>query len=96
MFGGGKEDTKRPPKNNLCRIVHSFATPVFLAYLTSQAMSLSRVEILIEKLISNKLSGEELSELLAGITSEEQQREYSEVLEAYFNQLLKEEQKQEK
>ncbi|WP_031530735.1 hypothetical protein [Dyadobacter crusticola] len=59
-------------------------------------MSLSRAEILIEKLISNKLSGEELSELLAGITSEEQQQEYSDVLEAYFNQLLKEGQKQKK
>ncbi|KQS24844.1 hypothetical protein [Dyadobacter sp. Leaf189] len=59
-------------------------------------MSLSRAETLIEKLISNKLSGEELSELLAGITSEEQQQEYSDVLEAYFNQLLKEGQKQEK
>jgi hypothetical protein len=59
-------------------------------------MSLSRAEKLIEKLISNKLSGEELSELLSGITSEEQQQEYSDVLEAYFNQLLKEEQKQEK
>ncbi|CAG5070476.1 hypothetical protein DYBT9623_03021 [Dyadobacter sp. CECT 9623] len=58
-------------------------------------MSLSRVEKLIEKLISNKLSGEEVSELLAGITSEEQQQEYSEVLEAYFYQLLKEEQKHE-
>ncbi|WP_439557096.1 hypothetical protein [Dyadobacter sp.] len=59
-------------------------------------MSLSRAETLIEKLISNKLSGEELSELLAGITSEEQQQAYSDVLEAYFNQLLKEGQKQEK
>jgi len=96
MFGGGKQAAKRPLKNNLHAIVLSNTTPVFLTYLTSQAMSLSRVEKLIEKLISNKLSGEELSELLAGITSEEQQREYSNVLEAYFNQLLKEEQKQEK
>jgi hypothetical protein len=52
-------------------------------------MSLSRAEKLINKLISNKLSGEELSELLEGITSEEDQQKYSDVLEIYFNNLLK-------
>lgn len=58
-------------------------------------MSLSRAEKLIDKLISNKLSGEELSELLAGITSEEQQQEYSDALEAYFNNLLEDDKKRE-
>jgi hypothetical protein len=53
-------------------------------------MALSREEILIDKLISNKISGEELSELLEGITSDEQQQKYSDVLEIYFNRLLKE------
>lgn len=53
-------------------------------------MALSRAEKLIEKLISNKISGEELSELLAGITSEEEQHQYSDALEIYFNRLLKE------
>ncbi|NIJ55860.1 hypothetical protein [Dyadobacter arcticus] len=53
-------------------------------------MSLSRAEKLINKLISNKLSGEELSELLEGISSEKEQQQYSDALEIYFNQLLKE------
>jgi hypothetical protein len=53
-------------------------------------MSLSRAEKLINKLISNKLSGEELSELLAGITNEKDQQQYSDALEIYFNRLLKE------
>ena len=53
-------------------------------------MSLSRAEKLIQKLISNKLSGKELSELLEGISSEKEQKGYSDALEVYFNELLKE------
>lgn len=53
-------------------------------------MALSRAEKLIDKLISNRISGEELSELLAGITSEEEQQKYSDALEIYFDRLLKE------
>lgn len=53
-------------------------------------MALSRAEKLIDKLISNKISGEELSELLEGIISEEEQQKYSDALEIYFNRLLKE------
>jgi len=56
-------------------------------------MSITRAEKLIEKLISNRLSGEELSELLAGITSEQDQQAYSDALEIYFNKLLDEEKK---
>ena len=59
-------------------------------------MSLSRAEYLINKLIGNKLSGEELSELLNGVGSEAQQQLYSEVLESYFNQLIKENEENEK
>lgn len=59
-------------------------------------MALSRAENLINKLISNKLSAEELSELLEGITNEGDQQKYSDILETYFNKLLKEEEKQEK
>jgi hypothetical protein len=55
-------------------------------------MSLSRAETLINKLISNKLSGEELSELLEGINNEEDQQKYSDALEIYFDYLLKENQ----
>ncbi|MCE6992280.1 hypothetical protein [Dyadobacter sp. CY323] len=51
-------------------------------------MSLSRAEKLIQKLISNKLSGKELSELLEGISSEKEQKDYSDALETYFNELL--------
>ena len=53
-------------------------------------MSLSRAETLINKLISNKLSGEELSELLEGINNAEDQQKYSDALEIYFDFLLKE------
>jgi hypothetical protein len=59
-------------------------------------MALSRAEKLINKLISNELSAEELSELLEGITSEGDQQKYSDVLETYFNKVLKEEKKQER
>ena len=54
-------------------------------------MSVSRAQILIEKLISNRLSAEELSELLAGTHDEVVQQAYSDALEMYFNRLLAEE-----
>ena len=53
-------------------------------------MSLSRAEYLIEKLISNKLSGEELSELLDGVSNENDKEHYSGILEIYFNRLVQE------
>ena len=53
-------------------------------------MSLSRAEYLIEKLISNNLSGEELSELLDGVSNENDKEHYSEILEIYFNRLVQE------
>lgn len=53
-------------------------------------MSLSRAEYLINKLIGNTLSGEELSELLDGVGNEDNQQHYSEVLEIYFNRLVQE------
>jgi len=53
-------------------------------------MSLSRAEYLINKLIGNELSGEELSELLSGVGNDIEQQHYSDVLESYFNQLIKE------
>lgn len=46
---------------------------------------------MIEKLISNRLSAEELSELLAGTHDEAVQQAYSDALEKYFNRLLAEE-----
>ncbi|GGH25600.1 hypothetical protein ACN9ML_04890 [Dyadobacter endophyticus] len=54
-------------------------------------MSVSRAHILIEKLISNRLSATELSELLAGTYDETVQQAYSDALEMYFNRLLTEE-----
>ena len=51
-------------------------------------MPASRPYYLIERLISNKLSQDELEELLAGIGEEEMTPEYSAILERYFNQLL--------
>jgi len=53
-------------------------------------MSVSRAEYLIERLISNTLSGDELAELLSGVSNEEQQQKISDVLEIYFNKLLQE------
>jgi len=53
-------------------------------------MTPSRAEYLINKLIANKLSGGELTELLAGINNESEQQKYSDALEIYFDQLLKE------
>ncbi|MCF2486560.1 hypothetical protein [Dyadobacter sp. CY347] len=55
-------------------------------------MSLSRAETLINKLITNKITGEELSELLEGINSEKDQQKYSDALEVYFDYLLRQNQ----
>jgi hypothetical protein len=53
-------------------------------------MSVSRAEYLIERLIGNNLSGEELDELLSGVSDVEQQQKISDVLQNYFNKLLQE------
>jgi hypothetical protein len=54
-------------------------------------MERSRPEYLIDKLLSNELSKEELDELLAGLGENEMSPEYSLILEQYFNQLLSQE-----
>lgn len=56
-------------------------------------MTPSRADKLIGKLIANKLSGEELGELLEGINNENEQQKYSDALEIYFDRLLKENEK---
>ncbi len=53
-------------------------------------MTQSRAENLINKLIANKISGEELGELLEGVKNEDEQQKYSDALEIYFDRLLKE------
>lgn len=53
-------------------------------------MSVSRAEYLIDRLISNKLSREELAELLSGVNNEAQQQRISDALEIYFYKLLQE------
>ncbi|REA59052.1 hypothetical protein DSL64_19025 [Dyadobacter luteus] len=53
-------------------------------------MSVTRAEYLIDRLISNNLSADELQELLNGVSNEEEQRKISDVLEKYFNRLLQE------
>lgn len=53
-------------------------------------MSGSRAEYLIDRLISNSLSRDELSELLNGVNNDEQQQKISDALEVYFNKLLEE------
>ncbi|MEI7585288.1 hypothetical protein [Runella sp.] len=57
-------------------------------------MERSRPEHLIDKLLSNELSKEELDELLAGLGEKEMSPEYSTILEHYFNQLLNENEQQ--
>ena len=51
-------------------------------------MKLSRPAYLMDKLLKNNISKEELEELLANIGVTEMSAEYSIVLEKYFNQLL--------
>lgn len=51
-------------------------------------MPASRSEILMQKLISNTLSPEELDELLAAMQEKEVQEEMSAFLERYFGQLV--------
>jgi hypothetical protein len=53
-------------------------------------MERSRPDYLMDRLINNQLSKEELEELLAGIGETEMSPEYSHILENYFNQLLAE------
>jgi hypothetical protein len=51
-------------------------------------MTTSRPAYLIDKLLKNNISKEELEELLASIGDTEMSEEYVIVLEKYFNQLL--------
>ena len=51
-------------------------------------MTTSRPAYLIDKLIKNNISKEELDEMLASIGDTEMKDEYALVLEKYFNQLL--------
>lgn len=53
-------------------------------------MERSRPDYLMDRLINNKLSRDELEELLADIGETEMSPEYSNILEVYFNQLLTE------
>jgi hypothetical protein len=43
---------------------------------------------LIEQLLNNKLSEGELDEFLAGLHNEDVKKTYSDVLEAFFNELV--------
>ena len=45
---------------------------------------------LMDKLLKNEISQEELAELLANIGENEMSEEYSDVLEKYFNKLMSE------
>ncbi len=51
-------------------------------------MTSSRPEYLMDKLLKNTLTKDELEELLASIGEKEMSNDYSEVLERYFKQLL--------
>ena len=53
-------------------------------------MERSRPDYLMDRLINNQLSKDELEELLSGIGETEMSPEYSNILEGYFNQLLAE------
>ncbi|MVM38104.1 hypothetical protein GO730_11775 [Spirosoma sp. HMF3257] len=51
-------------------------------------MSGQSTTYLIEQLITSKLSKEEFDEFLASLNNPEDRQAYSEVLEAYFTELL--------
>lgn len=53
-------------------------------------MEISRAKYLAEALIRNKLSREDLDDLLNGMNDDRIVKVYSDVLEDYFNNLLKE------
>lgn len=53
-------------------------------------MERSRPDYLMDRLINNQLTKDELAELLADIGETEMSPEYSIILERYFNQLLSE------
>lgn len=61
-----------------------------IQYQPTISMERSRPDYLMDRLINNKLSRDELAELLAGIGETEMSPEYSNILERYFNQLLAE------
>lgn len=50
-----------------------------------------RSEYLIDKLLKNELSEEELKELIAGLDKEEYRQHYSAILEKYFDWLIEQE-----
>lgn len=51
-------------------------------------MSNSRAHYLLDQLIKNSLSEDELNELLETVGQEKMNKEYSELLENYFHTLL--------
>ena len=51
-------------------------------------MSNSRAHYLLDQLIKNSLSEDELNELLETVGQEKMTKEYSELLENYFHKLL--------
>lgn len=53
-------------------------------------MEISRAKYLAEALINNKLSRDDLDDLVSGMKDEQIVKVYSDVLEGYFNDLLKE------
>ncbi len=52
-------------------------------------MEISRAKYLVEALINNKLSREDLDDLVSGMNDDKIVEVYSDVLEGYFNDLLK-------
>lgn len=55
----------------------------------NRIMEISRAKYLAEALINSKLSREDLDDLLSGMNDDEIVKVYSDVLENYFNDLLK-------
>ncbi|NDU97340.1 aminoacyltransferase [Spirosoma terrae] len=55
-------------------------------------MAMHRSKYLIDQLINRRLTQEELDEFLAGLHQEAELQAYSDRLEAYFNELLKQNQ----
>lgn len=59
----------------------------------NRIMEISRAKYLAEALINNKLSRDDLNDLLVGMNDDRIVKVYSDVLEDYFNNLLEDQDK---
>ncbi len=66
-------------------------TVLYTVNQTGRLMDQSRARYLILSLIGNKLSGQELDEVLCGLRNQATASEFSNILKLYFEQLVNDE-----